>query len=274
MKKYTFAILLTVFTVILTGCGTKPELPAAPDSEPTSAASANTLSEIKEDGVLTIGLDDTLPPFEYRNDKNELEGFDIDFAEALGKELGVDIEYRPSKWDGIIPALEAGRFDIVLSAMNITEERSKKVDFVEYLGSGQIVVVEAGNPLDIQSIEDLRGKVVGVQLGSTGETAAESIEGIKELTKYDGTTDVLNDMGLGRVDAAVVGESIAKYYITKKPEDFEIVGEPFQLQPMGIAMRKGDRELQEALAEAVQTLKDNGTFNNIYKKWFGTDVPD
>lgn len=274
MKKYSFAFLLLALTLLVTGCGSKPDLPPAPDSDASAKASTYTLSKIKEEGVLTIGLDDTLPPFEYRNDKNELEGFDIDFAEALGKELGVEIEFRPSKWDGIIPALDAGRFDIVLSAMNITEERSKKVDFVKYLGSGQIVVVEAGNPLNIQSIEDLKGKVVGVQLGSTGETAAESIDGIEEIKKYDGTTDVLNDMGLGRVDAAVVGESIGKYYMKKKPEEFEIAGEPFQLQPMGIALRKGDQELQEALETAVQTLKDNGTFNEIYKKWFGTDVPE
>jgi len=133
------------------------------------------------------------------------------------------------------------------------------------------VVVEAGNPLNIQSTNYLKGKVVGVQLGSTGETAAESIEGVKEYKKYDSTTDVFNDMGLGRVEAAVVGETIGKYYMTKKPGVFEIAGEPFQIQPIGIAVRKGDTELRDALQEAVQALKDNGTFDEIYQKWFGTD---
>ena len=121
------------------------------------ATAGNTLAEIKEKGVITIGMDDTFPPMEYRNDKNELVGFDIEFGEAIGKELGVKVKYVPSAWDGIIPGLDAKRFDMVLSSMNVTEER-KKVDFVEYFGAGQIVAVKAGNPLNIKSVDDLKGK--------------------------------------------------------------------------------------------------------------------
>ena len=87
---------------------------------------------------------------EYRNDKNELVGFDIDFAEALAKELGVKVKFVPSAWDGIIPGLDAKRFDMILSSMNVTDERKKKVDFVEYFGVGQILAVKTGNPLNIQ----------------------------------------------------------------------------------------------------------------------------
>ena len=273
MKKIIQTLLIVVLAVIITACGKQPELPDnTNNAKKEGAAGGDTLAQMKEKGVLTIGMDDTLPPMEYRNDKNELVGFDIDFAEALAGELGVKVEFVPSAWDGIIPGLDAKRFDMILSAMNVTEERKKKVDFVEYFGVGQIVAVKAGNPLNIQSVEDLEGKTVGVQLGSTGETAVNSINGLKEVKKYDLTTDVFNDMGLGRVDAAVIGEMVGRYYMTTKPGVFEVVGDSFQVQPMGIAVRKGDTELREALEKAVQTLEDNGTLSEISEKWFGTDM--
>ena len=273
MKKIIQTLLIVVLALIITACGKQPELPDnTNNAKNEGAAGGDTLAQIKEKGVITIGMDDTLPPMEYRNDKNELVGFDIDFAEALANELGVKVEFVPSAWDGIIPGLDAKRFDMILSAMNVTEERKKKVDFVEYFGVGQIVAVKAGNPLNIQSVEDLEGKTVGVQLGSTGETAVNSINGLKEVKKYDLTTDVFNDMGLGRVDAAVIGEMVGRYYMTTKPGVFEVVGDSFQVQPMGIAVRKGDTELREALEKAVQTLEDNGTLSEISEKWFGTDM--
>ena len=273
MKKIIQTLLIVVLALIITACGKQPELPDnTNNAKNEGAAGGDTLAQMKEKGVITIGMDDTLPPMEYRNDKNELVGFDIDFAEALANELGVKVEFVPSAWDGIIPGLDAKRFDMILSAMNVTEERKKKVDFVEYFGVGQIVAVKAGNPLNIQSVEDLEGKTVGVQLGSTGETAVNSINGLKEVKKYDLTTDVFNDMGLGRVDAAVIGEMVGRYYMTTKPGVFEVVGDSFQVQPMGIAVRKGDTELREALEKAVQTLEDNGTLSKISEKWFGTDM--
>ena len=273
MKKIIQTLLIVVLALIITACGKQPELPDnTNNAKNEGAAGGDTLAQIKEKGVITIGMDDTLPPMEYRNDKNELVGFDIDFAEALANELGVKVKFVPSAWDGIIPGLDAKRFDMILSAMNVTEERKKKVDFVEYFGVGQIVAVKAGNPLKIQSVEDLEGKTVGVQLGSTGETAVNSINGLKEVKKYDLTTDVFNDMGLGRVDAAVIGEMVGRYYMTTKPGVFEVVGDSFQVQPMGIAVRKGDTELREALEKAVQTLEDNGTLSKISEKWFGSDI--
>ena len=273
MKKIIQTLLIVVLALIITACGKQPELPDnTNNAKNEGAAGGDTLAQIKEKGVITIGMDDTLPPMEYRNDKNELVGFDIDFAEALANELGVKVKFVPSAWDGIIPGLDAKRFDMILSAMNVTEERKKKVDFVEYFGVGQIVAVKAGNPLKIQSVEDLEGKTVGVQLGSTGETAVNSINGLKEVKKYDLTTDVFNDMGLGRVDAAVIGEMVGRYYMTTKPGVFEVVGDSFQVQPMGIAVRKGDTELREALEKAVQTLEDNGTLSEISEKWFGSDM--
>ncbi|MGX2957954.1 transporter substrate-binding domain-containing protein [Peribacillus sp. JNUCC 23] len=273
MKKVIISLLMVAIALMVTACGTQPKLPdSSNNKQGENETGGDTLAEIKEKGEITIGLDDTLPPMEYRNDKNELVGFDIDFAEALAKELGVKVKFVPSAWDGIIPGLDAKRFDMILSSMNVTDERKKKVDFVEYFGVGQILAVKTGNPLNIKSVDDLKGKTVGVQLGSTGETAANSISGLKEVKKYDLTTDVFNDMGLGRVEAAVVGEMIGRYYMATKPGEFEVVGEAFQVQPMGIAVRKNDTQLREALEKAVQTVEDNGTLSKISEEWFETDI--
>jgi len=273
LKKALSLLFIAALALMVAACGTQPNLPdTSKNTQKKNSSASNTLAEIKEKGEITIGLDDTLPPMEYRNEKNELVGFDIDFANALSKELGVKVKFVPSAWDGIIPGLDAKRFDIILSSMNVTDERKKKADFVEYFGVGQVLTVKAGNPLNIKTIDDLKGKNVGVQLGSTGETAVKSIDGIKEVKKYDLTTDVFNDMGLGRVDAGVVGEMIGRYYMTTKPGVFEVAGEAFNVQPMGIAVRKGDTELRESLQEAVETLESNGTLSDISQKWFGSDI--
>ncbi|RHW34820.1 amino acid ABC transporter substrate-binding protein [Neobacillus notoginsengisoli] len=272
MKKFILSLFTFTLALLVIACGAQPELPISQTENDSRVSGGNTLAAIREKGEIIIGLDDTFPPMEYRNDKNELVGYDIDFAKAIGKELGVEVKYVPSAWDGILPGLGAKRFDIILSSMSVTDERKKQVDFVEYFGAGQIVAVKAGNPLGIRSVEDLKGKVVGVQLGSTGEAAADSIEDIKEVKKYNTNTDVFNDMALGRLDAAVIGEMVGRYYMTTKPGVFEVVGESFQIQPMGIAVRKDDVELREELEKAVQTLKDNGTLSEISQKWFKADI--
>ncbi|MCM3570601.1 amino acid ABC transporter substrate-binding protein [Neobacillus mesonae] len=273
MKKIIPILLTVILAMVLSACGGKQNIPDSPkDTQSGKADGGNTLADIKEKGELTIGMDDTLPPMEYRNDKNELVGFDIDFAQALAKELGVKVKFVPSSWDGILPGLDAKRFDIILSSMNVTEERAKQVNFVQYFGAGQILVVKKGNPSNIQTVDDLKGKTVGVQLGSTGETAVNTIKGIKEVKKYDLTTDVLNDMGLGRVDAVVVGEMIGRYYMKAKPGVFEVAGTAFNVQPMGIAVRKNDTELRDALDKALKAIEANGTLSDISKKWFGSDI--
>ncbi|WP_047150821.1 basic amino acid ABC transporter substrate-binding protein [Aneurinibacillus tyrosinisolvens] len=277
MKKLFFLIAILTVAFSLSACGAKPELPAA--SAPGKAEGANqgsdtqgnTLEAIKQKGKLTVAIDDTFPPMEYRNDKNELVGFDIDLAKAVAKEIGVEAEFIPSAWDGILPGLDAKKYDMIMSSMNITDERKQKANFSEYLKLGQIVAVKSGNPLGIKSKEDLKGKIVGVQLGATSETAARKIPGVKEIKTYNGYTDAFNDMGLGRLDAIVVAEAVGRYYMKTKPDTFEIVGDTFQSLPVGIAVRKNDADLLKALDTAVQTVKNNGTYGEISTKWFGTD---
>ncbi|WP_316569945.1 ABC transporter substrate-binding protein [Neobacillus sp. YIM B06451] len=273
MKNLIKFVLILAVALMATACGAKPELPEATgNAAEKSSSNGNTLEEIKKKGEITIAVDDTFPPMNYRNDKNELVGFDIDLAKAVSEELGVKANFIPTAWDGILPGLDANRYDIIMSSMGITEERKQKVDFVEYLRSGQILAVQSGNPLNITKKEDLSGKIVGVQMGSTSESAAREINGVKELKAYNGYTDVFNDLALGRLEGVIVAEAVGRYYKTLKPEVFDVAGEPFLKMPVGIAVRKNDDSLEKALNDAVQKLKENGTFSKISKKWFGEDV--
>lgn len=231
----------------------------------------DSLERVLAAGKLVIGIDDAYPPMEFRNERNELVGFDIDLAREIGKRLGVEVEWVPTEWSGVILALNAKKFDIILSAMSITEERAKQVAFSEpYLNEAQVIVV-SNRSKNIDGPEDLVGKVVGTQLGSTSEEAARQVEGIKELKTYNKFTEVFMDLGIGRLDAAIVDELVGRYYMTQRPGMFTVVAD-LVYEPVGIAFRKEDKALREKLAEILDEIKADGTLARISEKWFGADI--
>lgn len=231
----------------------------------------NSLQRVKQAGKLTIGIDDAFPPMEFRDDKNQLVGYDIDLAREAGKRLGVKVEWVPTDWNGVILALNSGKFDIIWSGMSITKERAKEVDFSPaYINESQVVVVKAGDN-SIKTQADLKGKVVGTQLGSTGEEAAKKIKGLKDLKKYSKYTEAFLDLAAGRLDAIVVDELVGRYYMTKRPNQFKVVLS-LNKEPFGIAYRKQDKELQKALNKVMAEMKKDGTMARISKKWFGKDI--
>lgn len=237
-----------------------------------AAASDDSLAKIKAAGVLRIGVDDAFPPMEYRDEKGKLTGFDVDLADEIGRRLGVAIEWVPTAWDGVILALQSGKFDIILSSMTITEERAKMLDFSPpYIWGAQIVVVREKDD-SVKSVPDLAGKVVGSQLGSTGEIAARKIAGVKELKLYGQFTEALTDLAIGRVQAVVVDEFVGRYYITMRPGVYRVLRERLAEEEVGIAFRKGEKALREAVCAALEAIKADGTYAAISKKWFGVDV--
>lgn len=241
---------------------------------PVLAANPSTddsLEKVLRAGKLTIGIDDAYPPMEFRDPNNNLVGFDIDLAREIGKRLGVKVEWIPTEWNGVLLALNAHKFDIILSTLSVTEERAKVIDFgPPYLYESQVIVVRAKDN-KIKSKEDLAGKVVGTQLGSTSEEAARTVKGIKELKKYNKFTEVFLDLGIGRLDAGVVDELVGRYYMTARPDDFKVVAS-IRDEPVAIGYRKQDKKLQEAINKIVEEIKADGTMAKISQKWFGTDI--
>ena len=260
MKK-NISIILTVIMVgaLLVGCGQKKE-------------TLNSLQAVQKAGILKIGLDDSYPPMEFRDSTNKLVGFDIDLGDAVGKKLGVKTEYTATDFGGILLALTSSRFNVIIAALSITDERKKSIDFSEsYLMGGQVIAIKKGNTT-IKKLADLKGKIVACQLGSTGDKAVSAIKGLKEVKKYDKITEAFQELSNGRVDAVVMDSQVGGYYVSKKPGEYEVLTERISEEPIGIGFKKADTDLKVAVQKALDELKADGTLSKLSQKWFGFDA--
>jgi polar amino acid transport system substrate-binding protein len=229
------------------------------------------VDRVKKAGVLKVGSDITYPPFEYM-EADKPVGFDVDLAHAIAKELGVKLEYINTAWDGIFAALKAGKFDILMSGITITDERKKSFDLAfsdPYFLSGQGVAVRKDDK-SIKADADLKGKVVGVQINTTGQYATEKIAGVKEIKKYETLPETYIDLAAGRLDA-VVGDYPVVADNVKHNEKIKIVeglklGEP---EALGIPVRNSEKDLLEIINKVIKDLKASGEYDKMVQKWFG-----
>ncbi|QCX34772.1 amino acid ABC transporter substrate-binding protein [Caloramator sp. E03] len=282
-KVVLFTMVVFILTGLLAGCGSKssndteknPNSAQKQEDFLLSVSKNDSLAallpdNIKSSGKIMIGLDDSYPPMEYRDDKNNLVGFDIDLGNAIGKKLGVNIEWVPTAWDGILPALKAKKFDMILSALSITDERKKEIAFSEpYISGGPIIITKKENS-SVSGVDAIKGKVVGVQLGSTGEVATEKTGVTKEIKKYDKITEAFMDLAAGRIDALVADDQVGRYYMGLEEGKYVSPGKLME-EPFGIGFRKEDEKLKEAVQKAIDELKADGTLSKISLKWFKTD---
>ncbi|MGY0375047.1 amino acid ABC transporter substrate-binding protein [Clostridium sp. JNZ J1-5] len=274
MKK--IGVILLVFIMgltLLVGCGKESAASNSKGTAGTETKSDNSLETVKQAGKLVVGLDDAYPPMEFRDEKNNLVGFDIDLANEIGKKLGVKVEFMTTEWNGILLALQSKKFDMIISGLSITEERKKSIAFSEpYVMGGQVIAVKAGND-SIKTLADLKGKKVGCQMGSTGQKAAETnLKDIKELRKYGKITEAFSELSIGRVDAVIMDAQVGGYYIAKKPGEFVVLKEMVSEEPMGVGFKKEDKQLQNAIQKAIDELKADGTLSKLSVKWFGFDA--
>jgi ABC-type amino acid transport substrate-binding protein len=226
---------------------------------------ASALKTIKA-GVLTVGSDTTWPPMEYI-EGDKIVGFDVDLTQAIADKLGLKLDYQSTAWDGIIPALVAHKFDMVISSITITEEKKKEVDFSDpYFETDQAAITKADAGLD--SADKMNGKNAGVQLGTTGEIAAKKITGLNVKT-YDDILMALEDLKAGRIDA-VFADSYLGYSWATKNAGYKVGFVVVTGEQLGIAIAKDTPELKTAVNSALKAIKDEGAYDTIFKKWFGT----
>jgi len=226
---------------------------------------ASGLKTIKA-GVLTIGGDTTYPPMEYK-EGDKIVGFDVDLAQAITDKLGLKLDYQTTAWDGIFPALIAHKFDMVMSAVSITDDRKKEMDFsTPYYKVDQTALIMADAGID--SAGKLNGKTAGVQIGTTGELEAKKIAGLKVNT-YDDNLLAIEDLKAGRVDK-VICDSIVGVVFEKNNKDVKVGFVITTNENYGIAFSKDTPELRDAVNAALKALMDDGTFAEISEKWFGT----
>lgn len=253
--------IVVILALAIAAC--TPPAPAAPAAEAPAGQPAAAPVKIK------VGTNAEYRPFEYVDESGEIVGFDVDLIKELAKRAGYEVELVNTKWDGIFTALAAGEFDVVASACTITDERKQSVDFTDpYFNAGQSIAVLADNDT-IKTVEDLKGKRIGVQLGTTGDMEASKIEGA-EVKRYEEITLAFQALANGDVDAIVNDTPTSADIIKANPEiKAKIVGEPFTNEFYGIAVNKGKPEIRDALNKALAEIKADGTYDQIYQKWFG-----
>ena len=224
--------------------------------------------------VLKIGSDTAFAPFEFQDEKSkEYVGFDMDLIKAIGKQMGVEVQVQSMGFDGLIPALEAGNIDATISAMTITEERAKKLNFSKpYYKSGLSIVVKADDN-KIKTFKDLEGKRIAVQIGTTGATEAKKVKDAK-IREFNTAPEAFIELKNGGVDAVVNDLPVNEYYIAQTAsKDAKVVGEPLSAEEYGIAVAKKNTELADKVNKALDELKKNGEYETIYVKWFGKKPP-
>lgn len=220
--------------------------------------------------VLRVGTEPTFAPFEFQKEgSKDYDGFDMDLARAVGKQMGVKVEIVNMGFDALIPALNANNIDMVAAGMSITEERQKAVTFSEaYYTSGLIIMINKDNK-EIKSVKDLEGKRIAVQIGTTGEKKARSIKDAK-VTAFNTNTEAAMELKNKGVDAVINDSPVVGYYLAQGGNATAMtVGEVMEAEQYGLAVKKGNDKLAGDVNKALAELKKNGEYDKIYKTWFG-----
>lgn len=240
----------------------------------SQAIAGEQLQAIKDKGTISVGLEGTYPPFSFVDADGKLAGFEVELSEALAKELGVKAKLQPTKWDGILAALESKRLDVVINQVTISEERKKKYDFSQpYTVSGiqALVLAKKKDELNINDAKDLAGKKVGVGLGTNYEQWVKSAVPDAVVKTYDDDPTKFQELRVGRIDAILIDRLAALEY-AQKAKDTALAGNAFSRLESGIALRKGEPELLDALNKALDKLRADGTLAKLSEKYFGDDV--
>ena len=215
--------------------------------------------------VLVMGTNATFKPFEYK-EGGQVVGFDVDLAREIAKDLGAELKIEDMSFDGLLPALEGGRIDIVVAGMSVTEERAKNALFSEpyYQATQRIVVPEDSK---IFNKSGLIGKKIGVQLGTTGDILASEIKGAKVI-QFPAAPNVLQELASGRVDAVILDDAPATQYIAAF-SGLKILSSPIGNESYAIAMKKSNHTLKEKVNQTINRMKEDGRMDTLLKKYFG-----
>ena len=266
MKKFAAVALLSL-GVVLAGCSKQESATPAPAAAPAPAPAAIT--------KIVVGLDDNFPPMGFRDEKNELVGFDIDMAKEAGKRLGMEVDFKPIDWSAKEAELSGKRVDVLWNGLTITDERKQNIAFTApYMENHQIIVVPADS--SIKTKADLADKVVGAQEGSSAVDAVKKDEAVfksfKEFKTFGDNVTALMDLTAGRLQAVVVDEVVGRYYVGKKPDQYAVRDDNFGTEEYGVGLRKDDTELLGKLDKVLAEMKQDGAAAKISEQWFGKNI--
>lgn len=276
-RKLLLTLMLGLVIGILAACGGSSSDDTADESAVEEEDTTNEEAEEEEeeatggDGeVYSVATDNGYVPFEFIDeDSGDLVGFDIDLITALAEEADIEIEFEVLEFDGIVAGVSSGRFDIAIAGMTITEEREESIDFTQpYYEAGLILAVLDDND-EIESIDDVDGKVVATRTGSTSQEYLDANTDAK-AEAFPAIIEAYQNVLAGRADAVLYDLPNVEYYSEKEAGgELKTVGEKLTGEDYGIAFPKGS-ELRDVIDDALSTLKENGTYDDIYEEWFGS----
>lgn len=254
LKKYSAILLVLIMTVAGVGCSKK---------------------EV-DDNQVVVGFDNTYFPMGFMDENGDTVGFDIDLAKETFKKLNMEVKFQPIDWSMKETELNTGNIDMIWNGYTLTEERKQKVAYSDsYMKNKQLIVTLSNS--DIKTKNDLNGKIIGSQQGSAGLEAIEKDTKVMESLKgkkpilYDTFDKVFRDLEAGRIDAMVVDETLARYYISQKGEEkYSILEDNFGEESYVVAFRKDDTELKDKVNNTIKELKEDNVYDEIYNKWFGS----
>ncbi|MFE5317477.1 transporter substrate-binding domain-containing protein [Paenibacillus sp. NPDC056579] len=260
-KSKAIILMLISLVLVLSACGQKPaaETAANGNSGQTGTQKETKLDQIKKAGKIVVGTSADYPPYEFHkeiNKKDEIVGFDIEIAKAIAKDLGVTLEIKDMKFDGLLAALEAGNIDFIISGMTPTPERQASVDFTKiYYTAVQKAVVRTEDKEKYKTIDDLKGKRVGAQKGATQEQIVTKQMPQSEMKALGKISDLMLDLKNKKTEALVVELPVATAYLSKNP-DLTVSDIQLSTEDSGsaIAVKKGSPELVEAMNKSLDKL--------------------
>ena len=229
---------------------------------------------------ITVGFDNTFVPMGFEEKNGNYAGFDIELAQYVSKKLGITVHFQPIDWDMKETELQNGTIDAIWNGYSATDERREKVAFtIPYMQNTQILVVKKTS--GIHSVEDMTGKVLGAQNGSSGmldfeehpEVLKNRVKG-GDADQYQSVNEAIIDLKNDRIDALLIDRVYADYYLTTEgiADDYDTIPSGFESESFAVGVRPADKKLLEALNEAFKELYQEGVFQQISQKWFGEDV--
>lgn len=275
LKKRVMALTMAaLMAASLTACGgSAKETTAAAAADTTAAAkeestaAESTAAESKEaaGGKLVMATNAEFPPYEF-HDGDKIVGIDAEIAQAIADELGMELEIEDIAFDSIIPEIVSGKADMALAGMTVTEDRKASVDFSDtYATASQMIIVKEDS--EIAGPDDLKGVTVGVQLGTTGDIYVSDLEADgTTVERYNKGFEAVQALSQGKIDAVVIDGEPAKTFVSET-EGLKILDEAFTVEEYAIAVKKGNTELLDKVNGALETLKDNGTLDEIVAKY-------
>ena len=278
MKRRTFISMMSVMAaagvLTLSGCSNSSTSTAASAGASSAAGSAaDQLAAIQASGKLIVALEGAWQPWSYHDESDTLVGYDVEVSRAIAKKLGVEPEYVESDWDSLFAGLDAGRFDMVCNGVEVTDERALTYDFTTPYGYIHTALAVRKDNDEIKTFEDLKGKTTANSLASTYMELAESygatVQGIDTLE------ETIQLLAAGRIDATLNADVSFYDYLNVHPDaDFKIVAQTEDASHVAIPLRKGDNSatLLEAVNNAIDELRADGTLKELSEKYFGQDI--